>query len=129
MIDARDPAATGTAQILTGDLVAAEDAEIHRKYLSAAASADAKVGSGFAAFDDVTIAITPEWVIAWDMREINRQFLGGAIRANPANRLPLEPGSVPTVVPDARMRSGRQTSEFGPRTSRICTVELKSFRA
>jgi hypothetical protein len=73
----------------------------------------------FAAFDDVTIPITPERVIAWDisMREINRQYFGGAIRANPAYRLALEPGSVPNVVPDARIRSGRQTAELGPGTS------------
>jgi general stress protein 26 len=97
MIDARDPAAScgvtiaGTTQILTGDASRQKNAEIHRKYLSSAALADAKVGPVFAAFDDVTIQITPESVIGWDMREIDRQFFGGTIEANPTYLLPLQP--------------------------------------
>jgi PPOX class probable F420-dependent enzyme len=97
MIDARDPAATcgitiaGDAQILTDDSSRQRNAEIHRKYLSAAALADARVGPVFAALDDVAIQITPASVIAWDMRQIDRQFLGGAIQGNPAYLLPLEP--------------------------------------
>jgi PPOX class probable F420-dependent enzyme len=97
MIDARDPAATcgitiaGDAQILTDDSSRPRNAEIHRKYLSAAALADARVGPVFAALDDVAIQITPASVIAWDMRQIDRQFLGGAIQGNPAYLLPLEP--------------------------------------
>src|SRR5450755_4997982 len=61
MIDARDPAASygipiaGTAQILTADASRKSNAEIHRKYLSEAALADARVGPVFAAWDDVTI--------------------------------------------------------------------------
>ena len=82
MIDARDPAASdgitlaGTAQILTDDVSRKSSAEIHRKYLSEAAFADARVGPVFAAWDDVTIQITPASVIAWDMREADRQFFG-----------------------------------------------------
>lgn len=97
MIDARDPAATcgititGNAQILTDDSSRQRNAEIHRKYLSAAALADARVGPVFAALDDVAIQITPASVIAWDMRQIDRQFLGSAIQGNPAYILPLEP--------------------------------------
>lgn len=97
MIDARDPAAScgltiaGSAQILTGDSSRQKNAEIHRKYLSSAALADAKVGPVFAAFDDVTIQITPQSVIAWDMREIDQQFFGGALQANPTYLLPLKP--------------------------------------
>jgi PPOX class probable F420-dependent enzyme len=96
MIDARDPAAScgvniaGTAQILTGDSSRKRNAEIHRKYLSEAALADPKVGPVFAAWDDVTIQITPASVIAWDMRQADRQFFGGALEANPKYLLPLE---------------------------------------
>jgi nitroimidazol reductase NimA-like FMN-containing flavoprotein (pyridoxamine 5'-phosphate oxidase superfamily) len=96
-IDARDPAAScgvtiaGSTQILTGDASRQKNAEIHRKYLSSAALADPKVGPVFAAFDDVTIQITPESVIAWDMVELDRQFFGGAIQANPTYLLPLKP--------------------------------------
>ena len=45
--------------------------------------ADPKVGPVFAAWDDVTIQITPTSVIAWDMRQADRQFFGGAMEANP----------------------------------------------
>ena len=96
MIDTRDPAASygvtiaGTAKILTGDLSRQSNAEIHRKYLSVAALADAKVGPVFAAWDDVTIQIAPASVIAWDMRQADRQFFGGVLEKNPAYLLPLQ---------------------------------------
>lgn len=96
MIDARDPAASyginvaGTAQILAGDPSRKWNAEIHRKYLSEAAMADPKLGPVFGAWDDVTIQITPASVIAWDMRQADRQFFGGTLEANPKYLLPLE---------------------------------------
>ena len=96
MIDARDPAASygislaGTAQILTDDVSRKSNGEIHRKYLGEAALADARVGPVFAAWDDVTIQIAPVSVIAWDMREADRQFFGGVLEKNPAYLLPLE---------------------------------------
>ena len=97
MVDSRDPAAScgvtlaGTAQILSGEVSRQKNAEIHRKYLSTAALADAKVGPVFAAWDDVTIQITPQSVIAWDMRVADRQFFGGAMENNPGYLLPLQP--------------------------------------
>ena len=96
MIDARDPAASygvtiaGTAQILTDDVSRKRNEEIHRKYLSEAALADARVGPVFAAWDDVTIQIAPASVIAWDMRQADRQFFGGVLEQNPAYLLPLQ---------------------------------------
>jgi nitroimidazol reductase NimA-like FMN-containing flavoprotein (pyridoxamine 5'-phosphate oxidase superfamily) len=96
MIDARDPAAScgipiaGTAQILTAEASRKSNAEIHRKYLSEAALADATVGPVFAGWDDVTIQIAPASVIAWDMREADRQFFGGVLGSNPAYLLPLQ---------------------------------------
>ena len=86
MIDARDPAASsgvniaGTGRMLTGEASKEINGRIHRKYLSGAAIADARVGPVFAAWDDVTIEITPERVIAWDMEEADRQVFGGALR-------------------------------------------------
>ena len=96
MIDSRDAAAScgitisGTAQILTGDLSRKRNAEIHRKYLSEAALADARVGPVFAAWDDLTIQIMPVSVIAWDMRQADAQVFGGAMKSNPTYLLPLQ---------------------------------------
>jgi PPOX class probable F420-dependent enzyme len=96
MIDSRDPDAscgitlTGTARILTGDSSRKKNAEIHAKYMSPAAIADPRVGPVFAGWDDVTIEITPAAVIAWDMRQADKMFFGGAIGANPGYLLPVE---------------------------------------
>jgi len=96
MIDSRDPAAsrgmtlTGSATTLAGNASRQRNREIHRKYLSEAALADPKVGPVFAGWDDVTIQITPTSVIAWDMRQADCQFFGGALESNPGYLLPLE---------------------------------------
>lgn len=95
MIDARDASAScgvavaGTAQILTGDSSREWNARVHGKYLSEGALMDPRVGPVFASWDDVTIQITPASVIAWDMREADRQVFGGAFERNPAYLLPL----------------------------------------
>ncbi|MGC2197582.1 MAG: pyridoxamine 5'-phosphate oxidase family protein [Terriglobales bacterium] len=96
MIDARDPAAScginlaGTAQILAGDSAREWNVHVHRKYLSASALADPKVGPVFASWDDVALQITPTSVIAWDMREADRQVFGGSFEGNPSYLLPLQ---------------------------------------
>ena len=96
VIDSRDVAASrgvniaGSAQIVSGDTSRSWNSRLHRKYLSDAALADPGVGRVFAAIDDITIQITPESVISWDMRQIDRQFLGGAVARNPNYLLPLE---------------------------------------
>lgn len=96
MIDARDTAAQrgitimGTARVLTGPQASERNAKIHHKYLSAAAIADPNVGPVFAQFDDITIRIAPHSVIAWDMREIDRQFFAGAFKNHPEYFLPIE---------------------------------------
>lgn len=96
MIDSRSPDAsygitvTGTAQVLTGELSRKCNAEVHKKYLSPTAIADPKVGPVFAAWDDVTVRLTPATVIAWDMRHADQQVFGGAFKDNPTYLLPLE---------------------------------------
>jgi hypothetical protein len=96
MIDARDPTASygvtmaGKIQILTGESSQKYNAEVHRKYLSEAALADARVGPVFAAWDDVTIQLAPTSLIAWDMRQADQQAFGGTFQNNPAYLLPLE---------------------------------------
>lgn len=96
MIDSRDPAASfgvtisGTAQLLSGVESQKKNKEIHTKYLSPAALADARVGPVFAGWDDVTIQVAPETVISWDMREADRQVFGGAFESNPGYLLPVQ---------------------------------------
>ena len=96
MIDSRDQAASrgvtiaGPAELVGGDSSKQWNAEVHRKYLSEAALADPRVGPVFAAWDDVTIRITPHSVVAWDMRVADAQFFAGAMRSNPGYLLPLE---------------------------------------
>ena len=96
MIDSRDPAASfgvtisGTARILSGEESQKKNKEIHTKYLSPAALADARVGPVFAGWDDVTIQVMPASVISWDMREADRQVFGGAFESNPGYLLPLQ---------------------------------------
>jgi general stress protein 26 len=96
MIDARDPAAScgvniaGAARMLTGEASRKWNELVHRKYLSEAALADSRVGPIFAGWDDVTIEVTPEAVVAWDMREADRQVFGGVFASNPSYLLPTE---------------------------------------
>ena len=96
MIDSRDPAAScgvtiiGVAETLTGEATREPNARIHERYMSAAAIADPKVGPVFALWDDVTIRITPQSVITWDMRVADQQVFGGAFARNPTYLLPLE---------------------------------------
>ena len=96
MIDSRDPAASygvtiaGIGHVLSGESSRRYNVEIHRKYLSEAALADPKVGPVFAAWDDITVRLTPSSVIAWDMRQADQYVFGGAFKGNPSYLLPLE---------------------------------------
>ena len=96
MIDSRDVAASrgvtvmGTVEMIRGEESRKKNLEVHRKYMSAAALADARVGPVFAGWDDVTLRITPASVIAWDMREADKQVFGGAFEGNPGYLLPVE---------------------------------------
>ena len=93
MIDSRDSQKSrgitiaGMANMVTGESSRHWNARIHHKYLSEAALADPRVGAPFAAMDDVTIQVTPESVISWDMHQVDQQFLGGANRGE--SRLPV----------------------------------------
>jgi len=97
MIDSRSVLASfgatisGTAKLVGGEASQNVNENIHQKYLSPAAMADPKVGAVFAAWDDVTIEITPRSVISWDLREADRQVFGGSLERNPSYLLPLEP--------------------------------------
>jgi len=96
MIDARDRDAsfganiTGTAKFVTDDASKKLNLEIHQKYLTASALADARVGPVLAAWDDVTLEVTPTSIVAWDMRVADQQVFGGAFASNPGYLLPLD---------------------------------------
>lgn len=95
MIDSRHPATQkgicirGTARMLEGEASQPWRDEVHRKYLSAEALADPKVGPVFRQWDDLAIQIAPQSVIRWDMNELDRQAFGGAFQANPDYLLPI----------------------------------------
>src|SRR2546423_9175636 len=96
MIDGRDPAASrgvtvsGSAQLLNSEASRGWIARIYRKYLSEAAIADPRVGGVFAQLDDVAIQIKTTSVVAWDLREVDKQAFGGALASNPGYLLPVE---------------------------------------
>lgn len=80
----------GSAQIQSGQSSQRLNLEVHRKYLSEQALADPQVGATFAAWDDITLQIKPIGVITWDMRELDKMALGGAMQRNPSYLLPLD---------------------------------------
>ena len=96
MIDSRDPAASrgvciaGTARILAGESARDWNAKVHGKYLSPAALADEHIGPVFAAWDDITVQVTPTNIFAWDMREADKQVFAGTFEKHPGYLLPLE---------------------------------------
>jgi PPOX class probable F420-dependent enzyme len=95
MVDSRDPLASrgvtcaGAAEILTGDLAREINERIHRRYMSDAALADPRIGPVFSGWDDITIRIKPQSLFTWDMRELDRAVLGGAM-STPGYLLDLE---------------------------------------
>lgn len=95
MVDVRKPGtergvtAAGSAEIVSGDESRGINERIHRRYMSAEAMADPQVGPVFAAFDDVTVRITPESWFSWDMAVLDAQVLGGRM-ATPGYLLALD---------------------------------------
>jgi hypothetical protein len=58
--------------------------------MSAAAISDPHIGPVFAAFDDVTVRLTPESWFTWDMAVLDAQAFGGRLGATPGYLLPLD---------------------------------------
>lgn len=96
MVDVRKPGAergltaAGRVDVISGDPSRAINHRIHSRYMSPAALSDPLVGPVFAAFDDVTLRLTPASWITWDMAMIDAQFFGGQISRNPGYLLPLD---------------------------------------
>ena len=96
MVDARRPGtergvtAAGRVEVISGEQSQAINRRIHSRYLSAAAISDPHVGPVFASFDDVTLRLTPESWITWDMAVLDAQAFGGRLGKTPGYLLPLD---------------------------------------
>jgi len=75
--------ASGSIEILTGDESREINSRILPRYLTEEAIADPRVGPAFAAADDITLCLRPESWRSWDSRELDRQFFGGLLGADP----------------------------------------------
>jgi general stress protein 26 len=96
MVDVRQPGAergvngAGKAELIAGQPSGEINRRIHSRYLSAAAMSDPHIEPVFAAFDDVTIKITPGSWTAWNMAELDAQAFGGRLGRTPGYLLPLD---------------------------------------
>ena len=96
MVDVRRPGAergvtaTGKAELLSGENSRDWNRRIHSRYLSPAAMADPVIEPVFAAFDDVTIRLTPSSWTTWDMATLDAQAFNGRLGKTPGYLLPLD---------------------------------------
>ncbi|MFZ0736683.1 MAG: pyridoxamine 5'-phosphate oxidase family protein [Candidatus Acidiferrales bacterium] len=96
MLDVRRPAAErgvtagGKAELISGDQSQEINRCVHSRYLSAVAMSDPQIGPVFAAFDDVTIRLTPASWFVWDMATLDAQAFGGRLGGTPGYILPLD---------------------------------------
>jgi general stress protein 26 len=90
LVDVRTPgverwiAGSGPVSILRGAESQAIVAAIHERYLTAEARQDPAVGPIFAGGDDVTLCIQPAKWRSWQAADLDRQFFGGVLAANPS---------------------------------------------
>jgi PPOX class probable F420-dependent enzyme len=96
MVDGRKPesqrgvTAFGKVEVITGKQSQEINRRVHARYLSVAAIADPQVGPVFASLDDVTLRITPDSWITWDMADLDAKALGGKLGRTPEYLLPLD---------------------------------------
>ena len=96
MVDSRSPGkergvtAIGKIEVIEGDAARAWNRRVEARYLSEAALHDPGVGPVFAALGDVTLKLTPERWISWDMTEMDAQVFGGKLGSAPGYLLPLD---------------------------------------
>jgi PPOX class probable F420-dependent enzyme len=89
VVDVRDPgrerwvSASGPVDILTGDEAREINARIRRHYLTPEALADERIEPVFAMADDVTLRLTPTDWRGWDSKDLDAQFFGGILGAEP----------------------------------------------
>lgn len=96
MVDIRRPgkergvSAAGRVEVISGEQSLAINRRVHSRYMSAAAISDPHIGPVFAAFDDVTLRLTPESWFTWDMAVLDAQAFGGRLGATPGYLLPMD---------------------------------------
>ena len=96
MVDTRTPgtergiSVSGRVELLSGRRAEEMNLRIHGRYLSPAAMSDPRVGPLFAAFDDVTVKLTPASLVTWDMGAVDAQAFGGRLGSTPGFLLPLD---------------------------------------
>ena len=89
VVDLRTPgierwvSGSGPVTVLRGDEARAVVASIQERYLTPAALGDPSIGPGFAAGDDVALCIEPAKWRAWAAADVDMQFFGGTLGANP----------------------------------------------
>jgi hypothetical protein len=84
--------AIGPVEFVKEEESRAINSKIHRRYLTQEAIENSPIGPGFAAVDDITMVLTPKSWRSWNSKDLDKQFFGGMIAANPAKWIrPTEP--------------------------------------
>ncbi len=82
---------SGTTELIWGEPARALNLRIHGRYMSTDALRDSQVGPVMLANDDVTIRLTPERWIGWDLNEDDLRTFGGRLFGPPGGYLlPLD---------------------------------------
>ena len=74
----------GHAQIIGGEKALVIGREVHAKYIKPRALKDPAIGGFFAQLDDTALCVTPENVFSWDMADLDKHVLAGALSAQDA---------------------------------------------
>jgi PPOX class probable F420-dependent enzyme len=96
MVDSRSPGtergvtAMGRVEVLEGVAAQAINRRVEARYLSEAALKDPAVGPVFAQLGDVTLRLTPERWVSWDLSVMDAEVFGGKLGSTPSYLLPLD---------------------------------------
>jgi PPOX class probable F420-dependent enzyme len=98
MVEVRKPGAerwvsgAGPVTIVRGDEARKVVAAIQQRYLTEEALRDPRVGPGFAAADDVALAIRPAKWRSWAAADLDARFFGGILSKDPQKWFrPIDP--------------------------------------
>jgi PPOX class probable F420-dependent enzyme len=89
VVDVRTPgrerwvSGAGPVTIVRGKESQTINAAIQQRYLTAEALSHPQIGPGFAAGDDVTLAIAPAVWRSWASADLDAQYFGGILSATP----------------------------------------------